>query len=449
MHCVSCFFNNDTQMELKRRCFVSPRFEIVLEKYRDEYIKELKGLKSISECNCNKANVFKNSSEYVKYSDDFLEDLQSKLEYIEKSFNEIIEIYYSFIKFDRSQALSKMDQFLNDKSTNYTSENAMSFTKLLFRGRPKEVNQERKYDEFDIFEYFHVPFNKRNFMSNQRFSLSGQPMIYCATSVTTVIRELEKNIDEINLALFLPNFSDFFNHGIYDIKNSIDSILNETIYNMILDDCQITYDNKCYTFSKNNSNKFIADSIFYQILTFPTQKKEGVFIEEYVLPQLMTDIIKKRNYMGISYQSAKKMSLEEKNMNSEDKDINYCFFVPYDKKNNYNLQLFNMFYSICIEKNDTIRTFSELEVLINEYKELINKCKEKYNMTDYKMYIRLIQRHIENMKNLVYNGEKYYNLNLGHVEITLLYKLIKKLMINLEDPENAGIVSWAEICSNT
>ena len=73
----------------------------------------------------------------------------------------------------------------------------------------------------------------------------------------------------------------------------------------------------------------LFSSIFYNILTFPTNDDtKGTFIQEYVLPQLLTDILNyhRINYAGIEYKSTKEYIWEIKDNEKHKLESNYCFF---------------------------------------------------------------------------------------------------------------------------
>ena len=49
---------------------------------------------------------------------------------------------------------------------------------------------------------FHIPFNKRYLIGNQRYSLTGQPMLYIGSSVIDVAKEIDvKDINNLKYLL--------------------------------------------------------------------------------------------------------------------------------------------------------------------------------------------------------------------------------------------------------
>ena len=89
----------------------------------------------------------------------------------------------------------------------------MSYSNLLFRAREKGV--------YGVNDFFHIPFNKRDLVSNNRFSISGQPMLYLGYSILTLEKELNIQIDNLSIAAFLPKYSTYYPLKINEIGNEI------------------------------------------------------------------------------------------------------------------------------------------------------------------------------------------------------------------------------------
>jgi hypothetical protein len=348
---------------------------------------EIKKMSSISKCQCIKKNEY--SDVFLKLTDDFLEDIQNNYEYIDSIFEKVINIYMEFIKKNRIEAYIRMEEFLDENSTNYNSVSVINFAHPMFRVRIKG-----SYNEDNCFEYYHIPFDLRHNVGNQRFSIAGQPMIYMAESLPIALKEVGKNIRSVNSALYLPGFSSFYNEAIYDITNSVSANLSG-IRLLCSDGSVIDYNNDGITFSKSNFRKMIADSIFYQLLMFPVQNVDkGVFIQEYVLPQLMMDILRKRNYCGIKYETSQEYSWKCTTQFKTVPDKNYCFFVPYSSDRYSKSFLGKFFYVIC--NNKTVKRDSiTFRALFEEYNKKVKDQNKVFNMTDYITYTRWIEGHMK------------------------------------------------------
>ena len=148
----------------------------------------------------------------------------------------------------------------------------------------------------------------------------------------------------------------------------------------------------------------LFSSIFYNILTFPTNDDtKGTFIQEYVLPQLLTNILKSYDPIGIKYRSSKEHKWEAYDECINSLESNICFFVPYSE-NNYNNNFLSKFYYSC----DTSRIIS-MEELYNALSKLdfINFLlrNEGYSNSDTGLHLVSIKMHVEDM--IKYNADEY------------------------------------------
>ena len=109
-----------------------------------------------------------------------------------------------------------MQKFLTEYSTNYTSKNAMQFTNIMFRAR--KIGD---YQNDDVNQLFHIPFDQRYLASSQRFSVAGQPMVYTAESLSLALSEIKSNENDANYAIFIPKYSEFYGMAMYDITNNV------------------------------------------------------------------------------------------------------------------------------------------------------------------------------------------------------------------------------------
>ena len=428
MSCIYCFFSKENQMELKKKCFGNPKYEETLKGYKEIYISELLKINKIKNCNCSNIIDIKmgNDKEKIElcynYFDDFYEDIKNNIQRIEEYFDNIIDIYNTYVKENIHQAYKKMEDFTKDKDKVNLERGtpSASYSNLMFRVRPKG-----NYNNNNIKEYFHIPFDKRFLVGNQRFSLTGRPMIYLASSLQIALKEIDKNIDEVNTSIFLPSFSYLYSYYLFNIRNDIIDSLNSTISNIKVGS-KIEYSSCGYMdFTLLNS---LLNSIFYNILTFPTQNEyKGTFIQEYVLPQLLTDILNyhRINYAGIEYKSTKEYIWEINDNEKHELESNYCFFIPYSQNSNYNEEFLSKFFFCC----DTSEIISYYKLLdsIHEFKIFKEKLRnEGYNINDLVIHLVVIENHINTMNK--YKGNDYYESREGKIERTLIYGLINNII---------------------
>lgn len=409
MSCIMCFFENHQQNIIKKSSYTNSKFEEALKTYKHNFIKELKEMKSIEKCKCCKQNNY--PKKFVEYTNLLLKDLTENYDYINEVFDEIINIYLTYITQGRIRAYSSMLSFLNKtiKEKDFETDNA--FSKPMFRIRRKN----NKYNSEEFYEYTHLPFNKRYLSENNRFSVCGQPMIYMAESIEVALKELDiKDINDANIALFIPN-PEKLKGEVYDITNKIIDILYRvlSVYKQNDNTSLEEYTTHIHTLHKHNFKNLISKTILYQIMIFPNQYS-GPFIQEYVIPQLLMDVLNNMNeYNGIVYETSKQCTWKQKNTIDSLPDKNYCFFVPYIDNDDYNKEfLGKFFYSIYNEKA------KKNNIDIDNVEQLLNTKKLPGSINHH------IKLHINNMRTCI--NEKYYETNIGKIESTLLYELINK-----------------------
>ena len=112
-------------------------------------------------------------------------------------------------------------------------------------------------------EMFHIPFEKRHLVSNQRFSLSGYPCLYLGSSIYGSWEEVNQpNIDTCNIV----------------------SIKNSQLIRMI--DLRLPHfeEEKVVEYNAN----ILYRSIVAWLCSFRAKEKGASFIVEYVIPQMLT-----------------------------------------------------------------------------------------------------------------------------------------------------------------
>lgn len=216
-----CFFRDASQRNLKLECSSHDRFENTLRAYRDRFIQEVSNLGPMRTCEC--WIKYPNPS-VDRWTEEFRLALIKNLGEIESAFNDLIAVYESFISESQKSATDLLWRYVNSNDLLKNQEGSLFFNKFLFRGRKREG-----YDPLDITQYYHLPFNLRRLVGNQRFSVSGQPMIYFGSSALCVAKELCVTMDDLHLAAFIPKPGISSNLRIFSLKNRI----NDTIENAL------------------------------------------------------------------------------------------------------------------------------------------------------------------------------------------------------------------------
>ena len=255
-----------------------------------------------------------NDSEYQKY---LKEELNDYISWVRKNHNEYVDEVQSIV------------EHINDAVSSYYESNFISairnvkevvdednllscdagmgnkdYADALFKARVAESTENIKHEDM-----LHIPFDRRNIVSSQRFSLSGTPCIYLAKSSYTCWLELNK-----------PEENKFF--------VSAFKLLNPKKF----------LDLTCLTWEDLETENGIKSDVKAKLCTFPliiatsflvNENIGRSFHSEYIISELLMNVIATSNkYDGIAYFS-KKFSNKRKYY-----PINVCFalFAKFNSK---------------------------------------------------------------------------------------------------------------------
>ena len=243
---------------------------------------------------------------------------------IQNFFNEIIcNVYEKWLRNHISSATSAFKKILE-------KEDLLSFSidlkgALLYRGRINSYPLSK-------WDMFHIPFNKRYMIGNQRYSLTGQPLLYLGDSAMCVAQEIgSEKYSELNISSFFVTNS----LKVYDLNPRLleqfiagETEVSGTLLSLSMKDI----------FEKRNIKKEIYHYILHALCSFPRRNvyKDSKFCEEYVLPQLLAQIIRSQKFDGIAY-------LATWPYKDNEFGINYALFTNYNKTHVYDRNLYNKF----------------------------------------------------------------------------------------------------------
>ena len=211
-----------------------------MNKQTDEIIENIKNIFSnnISQKMKNYCDYYKN---YKKYS---LKMLQIIKKYSQNGSNKIfdtnfyndckyireknMEIYREFVKGNLQSSSTKMSNLLFRKKFNnkpyieYFKSDKDSIN-IFYRNRSYKKDLKSQILSNIKNELFHVPFNQREKIGNARFSISGFPCLYLASSKECCIKEANINDKKDN---FIVARFHLINNNVtyYDFTNSWDNI---------------------------------------------------------------------------------------------------------------------------------------------------------------------------------------------------------------------------------
>mgnify|MGYP000739380085 CR=1 FL=1 len=406
MTCIACFIDNKYQRELKQMCFCLDRFELKLSKYKDLFVHEVQELESVSKCNCK----YKNTDEkYVKWTDDFLKEMQNSNTVIESTFDALINIYKSYVSENIKIATDKVWDFLTYNDLLDETEGGFSYSTLFYRARVDDGS----FNKNDITNFFHIPFTKRELIGNQRFSISGQPMLYFAKSVIGVEKELSTPINKLAISAFIPYFKDFYSKKYFTIKNSLFNTIVKSLPGILKSGSQIDYYKSDLAPNHNSLEKDLQKSILSQVLTFPVENKHS-FIAEYILPQMVTTALLENGYNGVAFPSTKDFTELKSYHKFSDFESNFAVFVKYSPVNSYDNDLLKSFLYFTFNGQEQFE-YTAKEIL--DKFEQVAELNKKSKKDNFMVPLGNLQLHIEYLENSTLNGVNYFETLQGKTEL--------------------------------
>lgn len=222
-----------------------------------------------------------------------------------------------------------------------------------------------RYDETgDVFspeEMFHVPTSKRHLLHNERFSVSGMPVLYLAGCAYTCWEELgRKNFDNCNLSVFYPT-------------RELTLFYLEPIWMDYEEEYILTYP--------------LSTACFLEVY-----HQDGEYKEEYVIPQLVMQCVLRYNSEhkdiidGVFYSSSRVLRdnaiLADDDIDNRMYNLAFPAVPEYDKKG-FSIVLKKTFYVTPPETFGRLRLFNpnpEVGKTFKQYNKsafgiLENKCR--------------------------------------------------------------------------
>ncbi|WP_310603357.1 hypothetical protein [Anaerosporobacter sp.] len=408
MNCFIEFLSDNYQKKLRLLAQGrSERYEESIDTYKNMFIVHWKN----AICKCEEKCVYKETCNYMKT---IYKDINKNQ--IREFFDILKNIYLMWIDAKSSEAIQIFKKLLIDNNLlnfeAYSNENY-----IYFKGR--ESNQ-----VLTTWDMFHIPFNKRYLISNQIYSLTGQPIIYLGKSIIDIAEELEiEDITKFKVSTIqLQN-----NMRLYDLRNNLyDDIMDIDINLLLGIECEQ---------KEENFFRIILSSV----CSFrKKQELKGFsFCEEYVLPQLLAQIIKNNNYDGIIYYSTKKfekLTFEKKKLGFTLNDIlnedceykeNLALFTDINTDHVYDKSLYDTIdISVPIDvskiENITIEDLKQLQKDI-----LDTKNQEKVSKAD-----KIVSAYNRVYNKMELSGEEYSNTNFGQLHLYHLYGILNKILIS-------------------
>ncbi|MCE7534593.1 hypothetical protein [Aliivibrio fischeri] len=416
MACPICFFRDDYQRNLKVGTFDFERFEERLIRYKESFLYEIGKLSTLTECTCCKSF---NYLSLEQWTEDFILDINSNLNLIGDIFDDISLCYFKYVTENPRSSINYLSNYLENNELIRKVVNPIELVKVLFRARLKG-----DFDPQKIEEFYHIPYSKRYLVGSQRFSVSGQPMLYFGSSTLTVEKELEATTDQLYYSAFLPNYSDIYKFKIFDLKNSINNLIENALPGILGAGINISYSD-CDPVS-DRSKTFKSDILSYillQICTFPTDKK-CAFVPEYIIPQVLTSTLLEFGFDGLIFPSTKCFGNLKENHRFASHHINAVIFTKYNAESNYDEDLVKKFYKYTQSEKQEITS----NIVIDAIEDVVNIHKSSnVNNNDYIIPLVMLKLQIEYLEGSKLNGIPYYESSTGKVELNLYMAVIHNM----------------------
>lgn len=225
MKCVINFLSDMHQKSLRRLAQVQCEgYENCINQYKELFIVNFLDVKCKCQSSCENCE---NCEQFIKIIDEI------KKEDIEKFFDSIKDVYIKWIDAKTRESIDIFEKLLNEYDIlDVLTEDIEK--DIFFKGR-KEKNILTKWD------MFHIPFNKRYLIQNQRYSLTGQPIIYLGKSIVDIVEELSVE-DEIDLKISSFQIRDGLK--IYDLRNNIFNDITKKSVSEFLGSNNSTFDRR-------------------------------------------------------------------------------------------------------------------------------------------------------------------------------------------------------------
>lgn len=407
-NCIFCFFSSEYQSQLRKIAQLQEeRFENILTRYKKIFITQLKIAIEANVCDEHLKILQAKKINNILRKDT---NLINKVSYF---FDKIISIYTDWISGNAYSSIEKLDALLKKFELIESEKYGIKISdKLFYRGRKTSANS-----VFNCYDMFHIPYDKRYLVRNQRYSLSGYPILYLNASIEGVLAELGDTKDNINNYSFSSFHFNNDEYNIYSLLNPFKPYL-ESEYRpkqkLI----------KNFSTSRKELNRRLLKLILASICSFSKRlqyselEKNGmsIFHEEYVIPQALTQVLRKNDFDGIYYPSTR-INYSDKNGLFNQKFFNLAFFPKY-RDRHYDYILFDSLDISTPLNPNSINYSGDYDV-----KKILLKI--KMNVLDPSSQLKYLQ--VLSIYLSLKDNIEEENL----VEKTLFYNFIYKISLNL------------------
>lgn len=453
------FITDEYQRSLKKiaiKNITTGRFEDVMNEYMKIFLSHFENGKltlDINEFNSN-CDHLKNplfSSVFQDIHSEFMNEYKSDKENIKSLFRDFIQCYIDTIRGKRYLAVLKIFDVIEKNELMLPC--SFSCINQFYRIRKREHNNEHLNEEF----YYHIPFNERYKVTNQRFSISGLPLLYLGSSIASCLLEYDYEFSDIEkVGLSCWNFDPMFRMKtgqtieedktkIFDITNELYDIVNGQFVTVLnqkhmseseKENCisKRLHEMKAQNLIKTAVRKFILS----QLCTFTKSSSTSSFHEEYIIPQLLTESLMMHGFNGVLYPSTKFIEKGYDyncSVHTSTHRSNLVLFPSYNSSENHDTFLNNHFK---IEVIDTENP--DLSSILNPDMELDNKIKKTNDLLHSNIHLSNLKdkyssifegviRRFETLKELDIDGKNYIQTTkAGSIELINIIQYITMII---------------------
>lgn len=412
MECLKDFLSESYQRRLRLLAqSKSDRYEDTLKNYRDTFCAHFE---LVMNNKCTKKDCsYRTSCNYVRNT-----IKKIKQDEINDFFERIRAIYLEWIDSEIAEALKHFEELMLDFNLLHFEKKIKEYD-LFFRGRVSE-------QVLTSWDMFHIPFNRRYLINNQRYSLTGQPMLYIGSSVLDIAEEIEaQDLDNLKVSMVRLNADRL---KIYSLQSNITDELVDIELDLFFSDKSNTYD------QSNFFRMLLASVCSFQ----RRQELKGFnFCEEYVLPQMLAQILKRKGFDGVAYYSTKRYENVVYSEDGENKDLsffrdddfefkeNIAIFTKINTEHVYDKELYDkMQISVPVSQQRIERITMED---IDELSRLISTSKKQKNITSAEKIVSSFRRIYDKM----YIGDqKYEQTEFGKLHCYLVFTVLSQILIS-------------------
>lgn len=359
--CIICFLEDTTQSRMRKLAQGRiDRFEGTLKTYKDDFLFKYKKSGCINDCSKHK-DLPQKLKDWATELEKALPDRNE----IESYFDSIINVYVDWLS-QRKNIDDKIEKIFEKTGFQKRKKEKLSES-LLFRARISDKLLSKE-------DLYHIPFNKRYLVGNQRYSVSGIPMMYFGLSIPDVVSEMRGDYNDLSKYCFAGYFlKEKCKLNIFDFTNPFPSLFS-SIKAITEYDGNVEWNQSGIVENEDYCIKAFYLFILYSCCSFNRRNRsEGnVFSEEYVLPQLVTKFIYNKGFDGIAFESTRvndEVVYSKESFYQNTHKLNYVLFTKYNAEKNYDYDFLNKFYiaeplkiDSCIEVTKTELETIKLEI---------------------------------------------------------------------------------------